>query len=705
MIFLNPAILWGLFAVSIPIIIHIFNLKKTRKIEISTLMFLKEIQDTKQKRIKLKQLLILLCRIAFIILTVMAFSSPFTKGFLGSLTDKAPASVVIFIDNSFSMNGRNAQGTDLDAAKNKAAELIKTLDKEDEIFFVPVSGYDNAVYSVPVKEHNSLLDSITSIKISDARKKISGVLSAAKNILANAKYPEKEIYVITDAQSSMFDKNIISGEKIIDKDTRLSFILTSSRNPNNVSVDNIEIKTKIFSPGRRIMLKASVNNHNNFNITSKSVIFTSGSYRDEKIIDLPANTKSEVEFAFNPSKTVFLGGFVELSGGEAADDEFPNDNKRFVVFNIPNELKILLVSPSADDTRFIELAQSSSEAVLFDSAGKGINFYRTKKSISITGENLNDYNTVIIANRTGFTIEEASKLKDYLNYGGGAIIFPSINADINNYNEVFNKTLGIPFIPQKQQGGNKITFEKIDKEHPVFEGMFGTKNDAMINESPEIYSMVSPQPGDNSQSLIKLSNGQSFLIHYRIGSGNLLYYSVPADKSASDFPEKNIFAPLVVRSIGFAAKIPVPKESIAGKEYLLDPSEFLSGSQTDSISINYSNRVIKAIGAGTSSLIRLNNLLESSGIYSVKDKNRIIFEFPVNTDNDESVPLRLGSADMAAVIKDLLSISSNIIDEKSMITEQIREARSGKELWQYFLLGAMLFLAAEYFIAKSLMKK
>ena len=71
MTFLNPAILWGLFAVSIPIIIHIFNLKKTRKIEFSTLMFLKEIQETKQKRIKLKQLLILLCRIAFIIFLVL----------------------------------------------------------------------------------------------------------------------------------------------------------------------------------------------------------------------------------------------------------------------------------------------------------------------------------------------------------------------------------------------------------------------------------------------------------------------------------------------------------------------------------------------------------------------------------------------------------------------------------------------------------
>jgi hypothetical protein len=102
MTFINPAILWGLFAISIPILIHIFNLKKTRKIEFSTLMFLKEIQETKQKRIKLKQLLILLqdCVHNFI---VMAFAGPFTRGFV-LISDKSPVTVLILFDDSFSMN-------------------------------------------------------------------------------------------------------------------------------------------------------------------------------------------------------------------------------------------------------------------------------------------------------------------------------------------------------------------------------------------------------------------------------------------------------------------------------------------------------------------------------------------------------------------------------------------------------------------------
>src|SRR5688572_13850489 len=139
MTFLNPAILWALAAVSIPVIIHIFNLKRTKKIEFSTLMFLKEIQQSKYKKIKLKQLLILLCRIAFIILLVMMFAKPFTKGFLGTTGEKARSSVLIILDDSFSMQSRETSGNTFENAKAKVMETLNILDPNDEVFFTTVS--------------------------------------------------------------------------------------------------------------------------------------------------------------------------------------------------------------------------------------------------------------------------------------------------------------------------------------------------------------------------------------------------------------------------------------------------------------------------------------------------------------------------------------------------------------------------------------
>ncbi|HEY3252232.1 MAG TPA: BatA domain-containing protein, partial [Ignavibacteria bacterium] len=652
MTFINPAILWGLLAVSIPILIHIFNLKKTRKIEFSTLMFLKEIQETKQKRIKLKQLLILLCRIAFIILIVMAFAGPFTKGFLGSITDKSPATVLILFDDSFSMNGRSASGTDFDAAKNKAIELINTLAKDDEVFFVPVSKIDNYSYLTPYKEINSIRDSITHHKTSDVRKPISSILYKAKNILSASKYPLKEVYIITDGQSSMFEKNNLAAEELFDKDTRLNFVLVSARTPNNISIDSVDVKTKIFVPGRTVKLTAIVTNHNNFNITSKSIVFTSDTYRDEKAIDFPSGSATEVDFTFSPQKGGFQSGTIELTGSEISEDEFQNDNKRNVVFYVPEYLGVLIVSENPSDDDYLSLAISSSEAMMTDSSGNKINFYKIKNSRSLTGENLNDFNAIVIVTKRSFSNDEASKLKAYIEDGGGVIIYPGKNAELNNYNDVLNKTFGIPYLPQRTENPNGTVFDKIDYDHPLFEGMFKSKTNESKIESPLVKSWVSPQAGANSQSLIKLSGGENFLVQYRIGKGNILFYAIPPDKSCSNFPEISIFPPLTLRSIGYVSKLPSPKEAIAGEECYFNPEDF-GPIKTDSLFIAGLNQKKTAIPYSSEnlSLINLESYINAAGIYTIEDKSRVLYEFPANTSGKESLTPRLNTSEISYFIR------------------------------------------------------
>ncbi|HEX9828971.1 MAG TPA: BatA domain-containing protein, partial [Bacteroidota bacterium] len=80
MTFLNPFILFGLLAAGIPILLHLLNLRKLRTIEFSTLSFLKELQRTKIRRIKIRQWLLLLLRTLLVICIVMAFARPTLKG-------------------------------------------------------------------------------------------------------------------------------------------------------------------------------------------------------------------------------------------------------------------------------------------------------------------------------------------------------------------------------------------------------------------------------------------------------------------------------------------------------------------------------------------------------------------------------------------------------------------------------------------------
>jgi uncharacterized membrane protein len=124
MTFLNPAFLFGLLAAGIPVIIHLLNLKKLKKIEFSTLIFLKELQKQKIRRIKMKQWLLLVLRVLIILFVVFAFSRPTVDNLsLSGFAPAAKASGVIIIDNSYSMNLRNDNGTLINQAKEIAAEM------------------------------------------------------------------------------------------------------------------------------------------------------------------------------------------------------------------------------------------------------------------------------------------------------------------------------------------------------------------------------------------------------------------------------------------------------------------------------------------------------------------------------------------------------------------------------------------------------
>ena len=194
MTFLNPLLLWGLATISIPILIHIFNLKRTKKIEFSTLMFLKEIQQSKYKKIKLKQLLILLCRIAFIIFLVMMAAKPFDNGFLGSPGDKAKSSVLLILDDSFSMQSRDKNGNDFDNAKKKLAETIDALGDNDEIYFTTISSIDKPYSSMPKKDLAKLKDTLLQLKTSEISRDMNEVMYYAEGILNSSAHTWKEIY-------------------------------------------------------------------------------------------------------------------------------------------------------------------------------------------------------------------------------------------------------------------------------------------------------------------------------------------------------------------------------------------------------------------------------------------------------------------------------------------------------------------------------
>src|SRR4030065_2207598 len=140
MTFLNPAILFGLLAASIPVIIHLLNLRKLKKIEFSTLQFLKELQKNKIRRIKLKQWLLLALRVLIILCIVTAFARPTLVGVsVGGTTSAAKTTAVFIIDDTFSMSVIDQNRSYFNQVKQSIRDILNQFEEGDEFGLILVS--------------------------------------------------------------------------------------------------------------------------------------------------------------------------------------------------------------------------------------------------------------------------------------------------------------------------------------------------------------------------------------------------------------------------------------------------------------------------------------------------------------------------------------------------------------------------------------
>jgi len=134
--FINPYFLFGLIAIAIPIIIHLFNFRRFKKVYFSNVKFLKEIEISTKKQNKVRSWVLLFSRILAIICLVLFFSQPYFSNSETKLVEKGLNAVVICVDNSFSMQNQGKEGRLLDEAKQKAKDIVNQYNTNDEFLLL-----------------------------------------------------------------------------------------------------------------------------------------------------------------------------------------------------------------------------------------------------------------------------------------------------------------------------------------------------------------------------------------------------------------------------------------------------------------------------------------------------------------------------------------------------------------------------------------
>lgn len=217
--FKHPEILYFLFLLIVPILVHLFQLRRFKTSYFTNVLFLKELAIQTRKSSKIKKRLLLATRILLLTCAIIAFAQPF---FEAKDSKNASNEMYIILDNSFSMQAKGKKG---ELLKRAVQELLENTPETAQ--FSLLTNTEN-YWNTDIK---SVKSSLQNLKYSAAPFELSSIMAKVK---AHKSAYNKDIVIISDAVGLTDIKNIDTGKKPY-------FIIPEAEQKNNVSIDSVYI--------------------------------------------------------------------------------------------------------------------------------------------------------------------------------------------------------------------------------------------------------------------------------------------------------------------------------------------------------------------------------------------------------------------------------------------------------------------------------
>lgn len=690
MVFLNPAVLFGLIAAAIPVLLHFLNLQKLKRIEFSTLAFLKELQKTKIRKLKFKQWLLLALRILLILLLVAAFARPTLETFTITGTSAAKTSSVFIIDNSFSMSAVRGTGSHFNKAKEIVKNIINDFQQGDESAVIFTAEENEEKFTSAVSEIEKKLNSAG---ISVKQQKLNQAVITAHRLLSSSNNFNKELFILSDFSQKELTEKIDEQNISFDENNKIYLFDFSNGELSNRSVIDFQLDNQLLEPGKTVSFTAQVKNVSGGAVTNGVIsLFINGVRSAQQSFDLNENESKSISFESVLNDAGLVQAYVEIE-----QDDIFYDNIRYTGFLVPEELNILFAADKKEDTRFIKIAlQSSSDKR--ETSIKEIN----SSELSF---NLNsNYDVVIICGSK--SINNVSILNSFIEEGGRVILFPGSESETNDF-QLLLAGLGVravaPQVGKPNSTESIAYFDKVEYEHPVFSNLFEDRRDTKV-ESPEVYSYFKIMPYEQTLPVISMNDNSLFLSEVKKGNGRILLFNTSPVLSWNNFPIKSLFAPLINKAVLYQTM-----KNETGKNVI-------TGNNID-IRINNLRlpqlKIVKPDAAeefvNLSELDNQNyfsyNKTDQIGIYNFFSGNELIDFASVNFDPEETNTSYASEEEIEEYISKL-AVKDNytFIEPAENYKQSIKQARFGTELWKYFLIAALFVALIEMFVSKNAKK-
>ncbi len=682
MVFVYPLFLWALASISLPVIIHLFNFRRYKKVYFTNVKFLKALQQESKSKSRLKELLVLACRCLAVACLVLAFSQPVIPEDKGKAYQPGANAISIYIDNSFSMENISKQGQLLEVAKTKAKELIKTAGNADKLQVITndFEGRHQRFYN---KE--DILNAIDEIRISSSVRLISDVVKRQNEFLNASGLNNKRIYLLSDAQRSTFNLP----ELPVDTTIRTTIIPLQANEVNNVYVDSCWFETPLQQKGFIQKLHASIVNQGNSKIEAGSVkLFLNGQQTAIASFSTEAGTKTEVQFVFECKKEGFNFGSVKIE-----DYPVTFDDELYFAFNSKVNIAVCLVNGRVQDDKnaFSALFKSDSIFKLKEFPEQMIDYSAFKGSDVLVLNQLSELSSGLLSEVIKFT-----------NKGGALVIIPAAGINQGLYNNSLN-ALGIPVLAQ--QDTFPVKTEKIEPGQGFYSGVF-EKIDERIN-LPLVNRHFKIINGNKSafESLLTLQNGDLLLGQARMNNATIFLFTAPLDDRSGNFNKHALFVPTFYR-IAFSSLSATPLFYPVSANVVVNLRNDLSAQEQPPHIKKTDSEVdmIPEIRVVNNSLsLFTQRQINAPGFYQVYRGADTLLPLAFNYSRMESNLSSYEASDLAQMIVRSGKKNLGLIEDSGAdLSKQILLEAGGKKLWKLFILLTLMFISIEVVLLRFL---
>jgi len=683
MSFLYPSFLWALFVLAIPIIIHIFNFRRVKKIYFTNVKFLKELKTETNSFKTLRELLILLMRLGLLASLVLAFAQPFLPNQNKKSVYDAGSIVSIYLDNSYSMQNELTKRKYLSWAKESISDLARIFPKSANFQLVTNDFRNREQYTInTAKVEDILSETNYSNKLRDLQSVHNRQATLLKRLAPNEK---NQVFWFSDFQkSTLGDLNKIP----LDSNYRYYLIPLKSEQQSNIHIDSAWLANPFVKEMEQNTLSFTIQNYSETpqeDLVAK--LYLDDLQVSTTTLNIPAGGKASGNFSFATQGRGAKKGKIVIE-----DEPISFDNEYFFTLNIAPNIRIAHLYAGGGNT-YIRNVYSSERTFRIESYDAN----------TFNPEILPNIDLLILDNLNDISAGLAKELKTFTENGGSVLLFPSSTPSVSGYAEAL-AGLGVRGIQaEKSDSLGKNTSKTLlppNINNPFYEGIFeqNPKNADMPYGNAVISWL-----GVNSQ-LLGFKNGKNFLSEFRNGRGKFYLCASPLDRRFTDFPTNAIFVPIMYK---IAARSSQQNERIA--------YNFQERTIVLRVTKSNKNQVFKLKNAqseivpaqrlnGEQLILELPEQSIEAGYYDLTVDGQVIGALAFNYDRKESQMQFYSIEELKKVFSNRKNVQIyEKVADKEFIND-FREKNIGSPLWKYFIWAALAFLLLEVLIIRFLKK-